>query len=74
MAGAGGGKNETIRIPEVLIGEFFKYAFRTDYLAPTCADAQVFFRTVFTCLPVAPIPQLVYSPTINVSIINGTGS
>ena len=43
MAGAGGGKNETIRIPEVLIGEFFKYAFRTDYLAPTCADAQVFF-------------------------------
>ena len=43
MAGASGGKNETIGIPEVLIGEFFKYAFRTDYLAPTCADAQVFF-------------------------------
>ena len=43
MAGTGGGKNETIRIPEVLIGEFFTYALRTDYLAPTCADAQVFF-------------------------------
>ncbi|PLL42790.1 hypothetical protein CWN50_06715 [Klebsiella michiganensis] len=37
------GKTRQSGYPEVLIGEFFKYAFRTDYLAPTCADAQVFF-------------------------------
>ncbi|PAC12343.1 hypothetical protein CD006_09695 [Enterobacter sp. 10-1] len=42
-AGVSGLKNLTIRVPEVLIGEFVKYAFRTDYLAPACADAQVFF-------------------------------
>ncbi|EGD9450479.1 hypothetical protein DNW53_08355 [Escherichia coli] len=33
----------TIKIPEVLIGEIIRYALRTLSLAPTCADAQVFF-------------------------------
>ncbi|AUS66737.1 hypothetical protein CXP54_14785 [Escherichia albertii] len=46
----------TIKIPEVLIGEIIRYALRTLSLAPTCADAQVFFRTQFT---VAPVPLLV---------------
>lgn len=49
-------KNVTIEIPEVLIGEFLRYALRTERLTPTCADAQVFlFRksprcTAFPCL------------------------
>ncbi|AUT29376.1 hypothetical protein DWS23_09045 [Escherichia coli] len=38
----------TIKIPEVLIGEIIRYALRTLSLAPTCADAQVFFHTYFT--------------------------
>ncbi|QBX82753.1 hypothetical protein E4Z61_21285 [Citrobacter tructae] len=37
----------TIKIPEVLIGEIIRYALRTLSLAPTCADAQVFFRLCF---------------------------
>ncbi|POT56538.1 hypothetical protein C3432_14070 [Citrobacter amalonaticus] len=44
--------NTTIRIPEVLIGEIIRYALRTLSLAPTCADAQVFFRLYFTVAPV----------------------
>ena len=36
-------KNVTIEIPEVLIGEFLRYALRTGRLTPACADAQVFF-------------------------------
>jgi hypothetical protein len=37
------GRVATLIIPEVLIGEILQYIFRTLFLAPTCADAQVFF-------------------------------
>ncbi|RNT23459.1 hypothetical protein B9037_024050 [Klebsiella aerogenes] len=59
-AGAIAGKNATIRVPEVLIGEFLKYALRTDYLAPTCADAQVFFILNF-------LPPHCFSPPSHVT-------
>ncbi|AUY76303.1 hypothetical protein C9Z24_10130 [Escherichia coli] len=39
----------TIKIPEVLIGEIIRYALRTLSLAPTCADAQVFFSHLIYC-------------------------
>ncbi|TGB80453.1 hypothetical protein CQJ27_15160 [Escherichia sp. E1130] len=39
----------TIKIPEVLIGEIIRYALRTLSLAPTCADAQVFFSHRLYC-------------------------
>ncbi|OVU06091.1 hypothetical protein CAL16_14235 [Klebsiella quasipneumoniae] len=42
-AGPKRAKNATIEIPEVLIGEFLRYALRTGRLTPACADAQVFF-------------------------------
>jgi hypothetical protein len=55
-AGAIAGKTATIRVPEVLIGEFLKYALRTDYLAPACADAQVFF--ILNFIPALLFPRL----------------
>ena len=33
---------DILALPEVLIGEFLRYALRTERLTPTCADAQVF--------------------------------
>jgi hypothetical protein len=62
-AGAIVGKTATIRIPEVLIGEFLKYALRTDYLAPACADAQVFFILNLT-------PLTAFSPPSHVTCMD----
>ncbi|HBY0528174.1 TPA: hypothetical protein MIO58_11130 [Klebsiella pneumoniae subsp. pneumoniae] len=49
----------TIEIPEVLIGEFFRYALRTERLTPTCADAQVFFIPKIPPLHCFPMPSRV---------------
>jgi hypothetical protein len=46
---------DTLTIPEVLIGENFLVRLRTSLLAPTCADAQVFFtqNSAPSCFPAA---------------------
>ena len=42
FAGLSAEQVDILAIPEVLIGEFLRYALRTGRFTPACADAQVF--------------------------------
>ncbi|NYY75360.1 hypothetical protein DMI60_19395 [Escherichia coli] len=57
----------TIKIPEVLIGEIIRYALRTQSLAPTCADAQVFFAPNLLSLAFFISCNLLHSLLLNQS-------